>query len=1379
MQQYRGAPTCSLPSRSIHSASTRERERGTTAGKGSSSSHAGKSRRSERFAQQAQRTKQATEIMRIPCRRLRAELRDERRGGQRERRERDRWQRDEQERHRGGRRIDLHGRAAVHHRDGLRGFQAHPGLKQTLRQFHLSSMSSLGGPAAFTARCAYELISRKDAAEAPAGLQRPPALPGPLLVPPDSSTERCGTLLEGENITCFVVGGEKRLCLPQILNTVLRDFSLQQINQVCDELHIYCSRCTADQLEILKVLGVLPFAAPSCGLITKTDAERLCNALLYGWASPAAGRKGMGAAAAGGGLGALIRPDKSIRIYHECFGKCKGLFVPELYTHPGAACVQCRDCRLLFPPQRFVAHSHRSPENRTCHWGFDPARWRRYLLLSEEYAERAERERMRGLLDALKERFEPHGAAAAHAGKRAAAAAVAAVAALGSKVGSSHGGRPAASDEDDVQLDVKMETLTLGPAPPGLSQQQLKRRYILGSIVESERSYVQTLKDIHTRYELPLLEGESRLLSERKVRAVFSGVRDLLQCHCMFHIALGSRVAQWELTDSIGDVFVASFSRSMVQDVYSEYVSNFSTAMEIVRKASATRPAFLEFIKSCQEASADRHSLQALMMKPVQRFPQFILLLQDMLRNTPRGHPDRLPLQMALTELETLAGRLNERQRLAGRRNELRAVASAIHDRQLAKLLGTGERYLVRVDDVTESVVGERRLILKTRPRRLFMLNDTIVCAGLNPRIPYDGNGMVPAGPRFTLKWSVPLRQVQVSGGECDEEGGADKGAPPPQLSVDPKGSHLYSGPARLYVELQELHSDFQLMTQISQLTGQLHGAYATLTPALVQECAASVQRLIQQKEAQIRGSDRCRVQLQLQGKPDKHGRPVSFVSVFHFSSPGARASWLRDLKTATLSLEDANQWGWFSAEDEDRPQAPHRCPLLLSHMPVFEAGTQDLRPECAVYNPVPSSSVGEGWRHQLSLGQGTIWIGSGDASMGQLSVLSLGNAEPRVTEGFSVEARVLCAEFVPAPPDPPTPGGSPPDPSTWLALDDGSVCAYRSSPACKKVRLWREPTPGGSPAGSLRYAHGRVYAGLRDGTLAVYTRGADAAWAVHATFSLGSLPVPALLPVGEALWAACGNHIAVRTAGGEAAAPAGFEAHPEAEVHVSQVALAGVGVWVSFSRGTSLRLFHTETLEQLQDVNIATPVNRMAPGGAAQRPLVVTCLASCPGLLWVGTSLGLIVALPLPRLEGLPKLTGRGMVAYHAHSGAVTFLAVAMGTCANDAGAETAGTPSATAPPGFEVHHPPDSPPPCGPESPFALDEGTALGPEGAGGGEGAERGGDVGGGRRGARAAGVSTALVVSGGLGYRSLPRPGGKAPQGPPHSQHSLMLWYYPV
>ncbi|XP_032616782.1 ski oncogene, partial [Hylobates moloch] len=230
----------------------------------------------------------------------------------------------------------------------------------------------------------------------------PPVLPGPFFMPSDRSTERCETVLEGETISCFVVGGEKRLCLPQILNSVLRDFSLQQINSVCDELHIYCSRCTADQLEILKVMGILPFSAPSCGLITKTDAERLCNALLYGGAYPPPCKKELAASLALG----LELSERSVRVYHECFGKCKGLLVPELYSSPSAACIQCLDCRLMYPPHKFVVHSHKALENRTCHWGFDSANWRAYILLSQDYTGKEEQARLGRCLDDVKEKFD-------------------------------------------------------------------------------------------------------------------------------------------------------------------------------------------------------------------------------------------------------------------------------------------------------------------------------------------------------------------------------------------------------------------------------------------------------------------------------------------------------------------------------------------------------------------------------------------------------------------------------------------------------------------------------------------------------------------------------------------------------------------------------------------------------------------------------------------------------------------------------------------------------------------------------------------------------------------------------------------------------------
>uniref|UniRef100_UPI003AABF3F9 v-ski avian sarcoma viral oncogene homolog a n=1 Tax=Centroberyx gerrardi TaxID=166262 RepID=UPI003AABF3F9 len=282
-------------------------------------------------------------------------------------------------------------------------FQPHPGLQQTLKQFHLSSMSSLGGPAAFSARWQHDLLFKKDGKEPEPVLQHlpPPVMPGPLFIPSDRSTERCETVLESETISCFVVGGEKRLCLPQILNTVLRDFSLQQINSVCDELHIYCSRCTADQLEILKVMGILPFSAPSCGLITKTDAERLCNALIYGGAYPPRCKKEL----SGGSL-ELELTERSFKVYHECFGKCKGLFVPELYSSPNAACIQCMDCRLMYPTHKFVVHSHKSLENRTCHWGFDSANWRAYILLGQDYTGKEEKARLEQLLDEIKEKFD-------------------------------------------------------------------------------------------------------------------------------------------------------------------------------------------------------------------------------------------------------------------------------------------------------------------------------------------------------------------------------------------------------------------------------------------------------------------------------------------------------------------------------------------------------------------------------------------------------------------------------------------------------------------------------------------------------------------------------------------------------------------------------------------------------------------------------------------------------------------------------------------------------------------------------------------------------------------------------------------------------------
>ena len=146
---------------------------------------------------------------------------------------------------------------------------------------------------------------------------------------------------------------------------------------------------------------------------------------------------------------------------------------------------------------------------------------------------------------------------------------------------------------------------------------------------------------------------------------MFHRVTDILHYHTLFRIALSEAIRNWDRDEAIGDVFVATFSKAIVLEIYSEFINNFTTAMEVARQESKRKSAFADFLALKQINAPDRVSFFGLMVKPVQRFPQFILLLQDLLKETPPGHSDRMALQLALTTLESLAEMLNERKREA------------------------------------------------------------------------------------------------------------------------------------------------------------------------------------------------------------------------------------------------------------------------------------------------------------------------------------------------------------------------------------------------------------------------------------------------------------------------------------------------------------------------------------------------------------------------------------------------------------------------------------------------------------------------------------------------------------------------------------------
>ncbi|XP_021230362.1 rho guanine nucleotide exchange factor 10-like protein isoform X6 [Numida meleagris] len=854
---------------------------------------------------------------------------------------------------------------------------------------------------------------------------------------------------------------------------------------------------------------------------------------------------------------------------------------------------------------------------------------------------------------------------------------------------------PGDSEEEDTGFlevtvsDMKHPPPELGPMPTGLSPQQVVRRHILGSIVQSERSYVDSLKRILQDYRNPLMEMEPKVLSARKCQVVFFRLKEILQCHSMFQIALSSRVAEWDSAEKIGDLFVASFSKSMVLDVYSDYVNNFTTAMSLIKKACLTKPAFLDFLKKRQMASTDRVTLYGLMVKPIQRFPQFILLLQDMLKNTPKGHADRLSLQLALTELETLAEKLNEQKRVADQVAEIQQLSKSISDRSsLSKLLNSGQRQLLLCETLTETVYGDRGQLIKSKERKVFLLNDMLVCANINfkpvnPRGQLEISSLVPLGPKYVVKWSTALPQVQVvevgqESGAYDKDNvvihnaGAKKHAPTgPALH-----NKVYLGPPRLFQELQDLQKDLAVVEQITLLISTLHGTYQNLNMTVAQDWCLALQRMMKVKEEEIHSANKCRLRLLLPGKPDKSGRPISVMVVFITPNPLSKISWVNCLHLAKIGLREENQPGWLCPDEDKKSKAPFWCPILSCHMPAFSSKALDLQLSAAVHNPVQSSLLGFS-AISTSLPQGYLWVGGGqEGAGGQVEIFSLNRSVPRTVKSFPVASPVLCMEYIPEVAEEDAEGTEEPragaeqppatlHPTVCLGLRDGSIAVYGSVDTGTQCLLTCK-SPGMQPVLCLKHSPEYLFAGLQDGTVAAYPRNNGGLWDLTeqpTRLPVGTGPVRALLMLDETLWASCANQVTVLDTS-TLCAQQTFEAHPDTETSVTHMIKAGSGVWMAFSSGSSIRLFHTETLEHLQEINIATRTTFVLPG---QRHVRVTSLLICQGLLWVGTDQGIIVLLPVPRLEGIPKITGKGMVSLNGHGGPVDFLAVALSTLAPD----------------------------------------------------------------------------------------------------------------
>ena len=208
-------------------------------------------------------------------------------------------------------------------------------------------------------------------------------------------------------------------------------------------------------------------------------------------------------------------------------------------------------------------------------------------------------------------------------------------------------------------------------------------------------------------------------------------------------------------------------------------------------------------------------------------------------------------------------------------------------------------------------------------------------------------------------------------------------------------------------------------------------------------------------------------------------------------------------------------------------------------------------------------------------------------------------------------------------------------------------------------------------------YHCGKVFVGQVNGQVSVFRRDHTVSWDLTQPhmIHLAADPVTCLLPVSGALYAASGSKIfmldawtnsVVRSFTANADSNTGASGSVVASTmnlaitspgSVAFMAVCGVGLWVALQNSSTVSLYHTESFIHMQDVNIANNVSRVLEQRAVssnKRSIYVTALAAAKGLLWVGTNVGIALTIPLPRLEGVPIISGKANISYHAHFGPV-----------------------------------------------------------------------------------------------------------------------------
>eukprot|EP00732_Lithocolla_globosa_P002092 Lithocolla_globosa_v1_NODE_1259_length_2726_cov_7.700112.p1 type:complete len:520 gc:universal NODE_1259_length_2726_cov_7.700112:1040-2599(+) len=240
-----------------------------------------------------------------------------------------------------------------------------------------------------------------------------------------------------------------------------------------------------------------------------------------------------------------------------------------------------------------------------------------------------------------------------------------------------------------------------------VSKDASRRQHIAKEILSTEEQYVESFVTVAELYRIPLVQGNSKnnykpAINDEESKQIFINWLDLLSFHDKILLPeIKSRVESWSAIGKIGDIFV---KRASKLDMYVHYVNKYDEAEQHLLKLKE-RPAVKEVLTDGLKDPRSRGlDLKSFLIMPIQRLPRYSMLLSDLLKYTPKSHPDHANLENAVAKIKQAAALVNEKKREYDHQKELELISEKLEG-TTSSLVAKG-RHLIKQNNLKLVFIG-------------------------------------------------------------------------------------------------------------------------------------------------------------------------------------------------------------------------------------------------------------------------------------------------------------------------------------------------------------------------------------------------------------------------------------------------------------------------------------------------------------------------------------------------------------------------------------------------------------------------------------------------------------------------------------------------